>query len=34
MSGDITVLDLRLRRRLIIGYTLGMAAYAAIVVAL
>jgi ABC-2 type transport system permease protein len=34
MSVDITVLDLRLRRRLIIGYTLGMATYAAIVVAL
>lgn len=34
MSADITLLDLRLRRRLIIGYTLGMAAYAAIVVAL
>jgi beta-exotoxin I transport system permease protein len=34
MSADITLLDLRLRRRLIIGYTLGIAAYAAIVVAL
>lgn len=34
MSVDITLLDLRLRRRLIIGYTLGIAAYAAIVVAL
>jgi ABC-2 type transport system permease protein len=34
MSADIALLDLRLRRRLIIGYTLGMAAYAAIVVAL
>lgn len=34
MGGDITLLDLRLRRRLMIGYTIGMAAYAAIVVAL
>ncbi|MEO6793941.1 MAG: ABC transporter permease subunit [Mycobacterium sp.] len=31
---NITRLDLRLRRRLIIGYTLGMAAYALIVIAL
>lgn len=34
MSADIAFLDLRLRRRLIIGYTMGMAAYALIVVAL
>jgi ABC-2 type transport system permease protein len=34
MSADIALLDLRLRRRLVVGYTLGMAAYAAIVVAL
>ena len=34
MSGDIALLDLRLRRRLIIGHTVGIAAYAAIVVAL
>ncbi len=34
MAGDITMLDLRLRRRLIIGYTLGIAAYALVVVAL
>ncbi|OBF55322.1 ABC transporter permease [Mycobacterium sp. 852002-50816_SCH5313054-b] len=34
MSSDIAWLDLRLRRRLTIGYTLGMAVYAAVVVAL
>lgn len=34
MAGDIAFLDLRLRRRLIIGNTIGMAAYAFIVVAL
>ncbi len=34
MSAEIALLDLRLRRRLIIGYTMGMAAYALIVVAL
>jgi ABC-2 type transport system permease protein len=34
MSGDIAILDLRLRRRLTIGYAIGIAAYALIVVAL
>lgn len=34
MVGDIARLDLRLRRRLTIGYSVGMAAYALIVVAL
>jgi ABC-2 type transport system permease protein len=34
MPGDIAFLDLRLRRRLIIGHTIGMAACALIVVAL
>lgn len=34
MGSDITRLDLRLRRRLIIGYTLGMAAYVFVVVGL
>ena len=34
MSSDITRLDLRLRRRSLIGYTLGMTAYALVVVAL
>jgi ABC-2 type transport system permease protein len=34
MGGDVTLLDLRLRRRLTIGYSVGMAAYVAIVVAL
>lgn len=34
MSGDITWLDLRLRRRLTIGYAVGFGAYAFIIVAL
>lgn len=34
MGSEIARLDLRLRRRLIIGYSVGMAAYAAVVVAL
>jgi ABC-2 type transport system permease protein len=34
MAADITLLDLRLRRRLTIGYAAGIAAYALIVVAL
>ncbi|MGH3559897.1 MAG: ABC transporter permease [Mycobacterium sp.] len=34
MAADITWLDLRLRRRLIVGYTLGIAAYALVVVVL
>lgn len=34
MAGDITLLDLRLRRRLIVGYPLGMVAYAGLVVVL
>lgn len=34
MAGEITLLDLRLRRRLIVGYAVGMAAYAGLVVAL
>lgn len=34
MTGEIARLDLRLRRRLIIGYAVGMAAYGAVVVAL
>lgn len=34
MAADIAGLDLRLRRRLVIGYTLGMAAYVFVVVAL
>jgi ABC-2 type transport system permease protein len=33
-SGGITSLDLRLRRRAVYGYTLGMAAYAFVIVAL
>ncbi|MGV0633030.1 ABC transporter permease subunit [Mycolicibacillus trivialis] len=32
--GDIALLDLRLRRRLTLGYMLGMAAYTAVVIAL
>ena len=34
MSADVALLDLRLRRRAVLGYTLGMAAYTFIVVAL
>ena len=34
MRADTTLLDLRLRRRSLIGYTLGIALYAFIVVAL
>jgi ABC-2 type transport system permease protein len=34
VSGDVTLLDLRLRRRSLIGYTLGMTVYALVVVAL
>jgi ABC-2 type transport system permease protein len=34
MPADVSLLDLRLRRRLLIGYTLGMALYALVIVAL
>ena len=34
MSGDVLLLDLRLRRRSLIGYTLGITVYAVVVVAL
>ena len=34
MHTDISLLDLRLRRRLLIGYTLGMALYALVIVSL
>ncbi len=34
MSADLTLLDLRLRRRAMIGYSLGMAVYAFVIVAL
>ncbi len=34
MSGDIVLLDMRLRRRSLIGYTLGITVYALVVVAL
>jgi ABC-2 type transport system permease protein len=34
MLADVSLLDLRLRRRLLIGYTLGMALYAFVIVAL
>ena len=34
MSSDVLRLDLRLRRRSLVGYTLGMAVYALVIVAL
>ena len=34
MHADVSLLDLRLRRRLLLGYTLGMALYTLVIVVL